>query len=148
MGQRSLLYHPPTSECPYFCISSVPFSDYSLQIIENNLSVSKENNKDSEGTEEEEKENTTICSPWTELPTNALFSLKVVDITESTVSITIDNHQYGKEDEYLPFGRRTIVSPDVDCKLDSVEDLYVKGLLDVLYNSVKVRVLNLPIAKE
>lgn len=157
MGQRSLLFHPPTEDCPYLCISSVPFNDYSLQMSTNtniNNELSKENNnnsKDSEGTEEEEKENSNIISSWTELPTSSLYSLKIDNITDSTVIISIETHHYNNNNEvseYYPFGKRTCVTPDVDYNLNSVEDSFIKGLLDVLYNSVKVRVLNLPIATE
>jgi hypothetical protein len=150
MGQRSLLFHSPTSECPSLCISSVPLKDYYLQNSTNcnNVEIQQDSTNNEGG--EEERENMSILSSWTEIPTNELFSMKFIDVTQASVTVSVEHHKYTLKDdeEYLPFGKRTSVVPEVESQLDSVEDTYVKGLLNVLYNSVQSRVVNLPIPNE
>jgi len=143
IGQRSLLLHVPNLNCPYFVLSSLSFGDTSISSSDSNSEKKeKEEDDEDEGIEHED---------WLELPTSALFSINFTKSeVNGNVKLTLKEHKYGSHylgNEYRPLGKRTKATPP-DGVVPSVEDSSAKSLLEALGSAVKVRVSDLPIAKD
>eukprot|EP01117_Protostelium_nocturnum_P014853 TRINITY_DN569_c0_g1_i7.p1 TRINITY_DN569_c0_g1~~TRINITY_DN569_c0_g1_i7.p1 ORF type:complete len:610 (+),score=124.37 TRINITY_DN569_c0_g1_i7:167-1996(+) len=132
-GQRSLLIHLPNESCSSLSISSLPFDDIIFSTVDNN------------GKEDEEQESNQV-GPWEELVTSSMFS-----ITFDGNNAIVEEHPWDMErinqEEYRPFGSR-LNKENLKTELVSQPSISIPSmLLDILMDSVKRRVENLPMPK-